>query len=183
MPAIDFEPLSGADLADKPWLQQMCAPYDPGRSAVLRDRDGLIWGVVGEFRPGVRKSLKLPDCTAGFELDPLLFLQTAHKNGYVPLPRFPKVEQDICLKVPAGITYAQVFDFVWSQVGAACPENTLPSLGPVDIYQREDDSAHKQITLRLGLASYERTLTDHEVAAILDKIAAAAKTSLNAERI
>jgi phenylalanyl-tRNA synthetase beta chain len=183
MNEIDFVPLGDVDLSAKPWLGQMCAPFESGRSAVLRGKDGVEWGVVGEYRPGVQRSLKLPDCTAGFELDPLLFLQTTHKNDYVPLPRFPKVEQDICLKVSADKTYATVFDFVWGQVGAACPENTLPSLGPVDIYQREDDPEHKQITLRLGLASYERTLTDQEVAGILDKIAAAAKTSLNAERI
>jgi phenylalanyl-tRNA synthetase beta chain len=183
MSYVTFEPLAGADLYKNPWLEQMCAPYEPGRSAILRDNAGLVWGVVGEFRPSVRKALKLPDCAAGFEIDPLLFLQIQQKNDYVPLPRFPKVEQDICLKVSADKTYAMVFDFVWSQVGAACPENTLPALGPVDIYQREDDPEHKQITLRLGLSSYERTLTDQEVAGILDKIADAAKTSLNAERI
>ncbi|HSW98596.1 MAG TPA: phenylalanine--tRNA ligase subunit beta [Candidatus Saccharimonadales bacterium] len=181
--SVYFEPLEAAAPTLDPWLQQMAAPYDPGRSAVVRDAQGLAWGVVGEFRVGVRRAFKLPDCVAGFELDPLLFLQTARKNDYVPLPRFPKVEQDICLKVPAATPYAEVFNFVWEQLGVACPENTVPSLGPVDIYQRTDDAGHKQITLRLGLASYDRTLTDHEVAAILDTIAAAAQTTLHAERI
>jgi phenylalanyl-tRNA synthetase beta chain len=181
--ALAFEPLAGADLYQNPWLEQMCAPFEPGRSAVLRDGNGTVWGIVGEFRASVRKALKLPDFAAGFELDPLLFLQYKQTNEYVPLPRFPKVEQDICLKVSAETTYAQVFDFVWGQIGEACPENTLPSLGPVDIYQRPDDTAHKQITLRLGLSSYERTLTDQEVSRILDEIAAAAKTTLHAERI
>ncbi|HEX7963096.1 MAG TPA: phenylalanine--tRNA ligase subunit beta [Candidatus Saccharimonadales bacterium] len=183
MNAVKFVPLKEYNLADKQWLQQVAAPYEPGRSAVLVDEQEVAWGVVGEFRSGVRKGLKLPDCVAGFELDPLLFLQTMAKNDYVPLPRFPKIEQDICLKVPANMPYATVFDFVWGEIGAACPENTLPSLGPVDIYQRDDDQDHKQITLRLGLASYERTLTDQEVAAILDTIAAAAAEKLNAERI
>jgi phenylalanyl-tRNA synthetase beta chain len=183
MDDVQFMPLKDADLSGKPWLQQVAAPYEPGRSAVLCDNQGVAWGVVGEFRPGVRKGLKLPDCTAGFELDPMLFLASVTKNDYVPLPRFPKLEQDICLKVPAETTYATVFDFVWGEIGAACPENTLPSLGPVDIYQREDAAAHKQITLRLGLSSYDRTLTDQEVAAILDKIAAAAAENLHAERV
>lgn len=181
--SVLFEPLSEADLSASPWLAQMSAPYEPGRSAILRSSDGLGWGVVGEFRTGVRKSLKLPDCVAGFEFDPLLFLQTVNKNDYVPLPRFPKLEQDICLKVPSATKYAEVFEFVWSEIGAACPENTIPSLSPVDIYRRQDDAEHKQITLRLGLASYERTLTDQEVAAILDKVATAAGEKLHAERI
>ncbi|HSX34712.1 MAG TPA: hypothetical protein VLF62_03670, partial [Candidatus Saccharimonadales bacterium] len=183
MDIMQFEPLADADLSASPWLALMSAPYEPGRSAVLRGPDGLAWGVIGEFRAGVRKNLKLPDCVAGFELDPLLFLQTSQKNDYIPLPRFPKVEQDICLKVPAATTYAEVFNFVWGEIGTACPENTVPSLSPVDIYQRDDDPEHRQITVRLGLSSYERTLTDQEVAGILDKVAAAAKEKLQAERI
>jgi phenylalanyl-tRNA synthetase beta chain len=183
MDEVRFVPLSKADLSNNPWLQQIAAPYDAGRSAILYDKQDVAWGVVGEFRPGVHKGLKLPDCVAGFELDPLLFLQTMRKNDYVPLPRFPALTQDICLKIPAGTSYSDVFNFVWREIGSACPENTLPSLGPVDIYQREDDPEHKQITLRLGLASYERTLTDQEVAGILDNIAAAAGAELHAERV
>jgi phenylalanyl-tRNA synthetase beta chain len=180
---VRFEPLQDADLAATPWLQQMSAPYEPGRSAILRTEDGLAWGVVGEYRPAVRRALKLPDYVAGFELDPLLLLQTAAKTSYVPLPRFPKIEQDICLKVPADISYATVFDFVWRELNPLCPEHSVPSLSPVDIYQRGEDPAHKQITLRLGLSNYERTLTDREVAAILDQIAARARQELNAERV
>lgn len=182
MPLLRLEPLMGTDLSGKSWLQQVAAPYEPGRSAIIYDQEGIAWGVVGEYKASVRKSLKLPDCIAGFELDPLALLQTG-KHSYVPLPRFPKVEQDICLKVTAVTGYKDVFDFVWSELGNVCPENTLPSLGPVDIYQREDDPAHKQVTLRLALASYERTLTDQEVAIILDKIAEAASEKLGAVRI
>jgi phenylalanyl-tRNA synthetase beta subunit len=54
---------------------------------------------------------------------------------------------------------------------------------PVDIYQRPDDTDHKQITLRLSLASYDRTLTDTEVNDLLDKVAEAAKTDFQAERL
>ncbi|HEX4662026.1 MAG TPA: hypothetical protein VH144_00255, partial [Candidatus Saccharimonadales bacterium] len=59
----------------------------------------------------------------------------------------------------------------------------FPMLSPVDIYQREDDQAHKQITLRFSLASYERTLTDDEVSKLLDHVAEAARNELQAERI
>jgi phenylalanyl-tRNA synthetase beta chain len=182
---VDFvrlEPLAGADLYGNPWIEQMTAPFEPGRSAILRDKEGLIWGVIGEYRPPVRKALKLPNVVAGFDVDPLLFLQGAGRK-YQPLPKFPSIDQDICLKVPSEVTYSQVYDFVEQSAKQNGFENTTMELQPVDIYQREDDKAHKQITLRLSLASFERTLTDDEVSKLLDQIAAAAKQILQAERI
>ncbi len=63
------------------------------------------------------------------------------------------------------------------------PDQTHYSLNPVDIYKRPDDPAHKQITLRLSIASYERTLTDSEVNTLLDHVAEAARQDLHAERV
>jgi phenylalanyl-tRNA synthetase beta subunit len=63
------------------------------------------------------------------------------------------------------------------------PEQTRIEVAPLDIYQREDDEAHKQITLRLSAVSYERTLTDEEVGMLLDHIATVANAELNAERV
>ncbi len=181
--AVQFESLEGADLYGNPRITQMVAPFEPNRSAVLRDNKGLIWGIVGEFKASVRKALKLPGYTAGFELDPLLFLQQPPSPHYLPLPRFPSIEQDICLKVPAETTYQQVFETVWDSLSGQEPDTTFCKLSPVDIYQRPDDHKYKQVTLRLHVASYERTLTDDEVNKLLAHAAEQAKTALQAERI
>lgn len=181
---VHFEPLAKADLYKNPWLEQMTAPFEPHRSAVLRDGQGFVWGVVGEFKDSVSKSLKLPEYTAGFELDPLLLLlHGTNTAAYTPLPKFPKVEQDISLKVPAELAYGELFDFVWQKTEELKPPQTLATLDPLDIYQKEDDKQHKQITLRLTIASYERTLTAEEVNTLLDKVAQAAKEKLGAERV
>jgi phenylalanyl-tRNA synthetase beta subunit len=150
---------------------------------VLRDQKGLIWGVVGEYRPAVRKALKLPEYTAGFEIDPTIGFQPTSHSQYAQLPRFPRLEQDICLRVPVGTTYQQVFDLASIQLKEVAPNQTRYTLSPVDIYQREDDAEHKQITLRLSIASYERTLTDDEVNDMLSHIADKAKAELQAERV
>lgn len=178
-----FEPLDGADLYGNSWLEQMVAPYQPGRSAVLRDSQGLVWGVVGEYRAVVCKAHKLPAVCAGFEVDPLLFMQPATKAKYTRMPKFPAVEQDICLKVPATTTYEQVFGLVWQHVKQQGIDNAYTTVQPVDIYQRDNDQEHKQITLRLSVASFERTLTDQEINKLLDNIAQNAKQSLDAERV
>jgi phenylalanyl-tRNA synthetase beta chain len=173
-----FEPLDPAD------PDPSTAYYQPGRSATIKLGEVTL-GRIGEYASSVRRALKLPAFTAGFELGlaPLAAHLKQTGSSYVQLPRFPAVEQDICLRVPADMPYAQVFSFVWGHIDANRPEQTYHSLGPVDIYQREGDPAHKQITLRLRIASYERTLTDTEVNALLDGVAAAAAETVGAERV
>ena len=145
-----------------------------------------VLGVLGEYNLAVRQVLKLPTDCAGFELDVdvLAIVTGDHSAAAVyRLTRFPKVDQDIWLKVPAATTYQQVFEFVWQQLSTIKPDHSVAHLVPVDIYQRPDDTDHKQITLRLSVANYDRTLTDTEVNDLLDKVAEAAKTDLQAERL
>jgi phenylalanyl-tRNA synthetase beta chain len=176
-PATEYEPKQGISKA-------AIAPFERGRSAIVKTTDGQFIGELGEFTTSVRRNLKLPDFVAGFELDVVKLLELSGKSSsYVPLPRFPKVEQDISLKVPLGVTYRELFDFIWEELGKIQPENTFPTLGPVDIYQPEGDTQHKHITLRLNLASYERTLTAEEVNKLLDNVADAAKEKFGAERL
>jgi phenylalanyl-tRNA synthetase beta chain len=161
-------------------------PFDQQRTAIvmLEGTDEVI-GCTGEFRPAVRRALKLPVHTAGFELgvDDLLKAAANAGHQYRQLPRFPKVQQDICLRVPAATLYGAVYDVVRDFLEQQRPPHTAYILSPVDIYQREDDAEHKQITFRLQLASFERTLTDDEASKLLDRLAAAAAEHLKAERI
>ncbi len=157
--------------------------YEAQRAATVR-LDNVVIGEVGEYKPSVRRALKLPEFSAGFELDLWVLLQYGNSTKtYAPLPRFPRVTQDITLKVAADVPYRQLFDHIWEEIDKIRPEKTFASLGPIDIYQRADDTDHKQVTFRLAIASYDRTLTDTEVNKLLDTVAAAAKTALNAERI
>lgn len=159
------------------------AYYEPARSATIMIGDTVL-GEIGEYRSGVRKALKLPDFCAGFELDLQVLLASSVKHKqYVPLPRFPEVSQDICLRVAAELSYQELYDFVWQELAKVQPANTRPTLGPVDIYQRADDAGHKQVTFRLTIASYDKTLTDSEVSQLLDAIAAGAHAKYSAERV
>jgi phenylalanyl-tRNA synthetase beta chain len=175
--------LAGADLYNNPWTIQMMAPYEPEHSAVLRTKDGLIWGVVGEFKSSVRKSLKLPDFIAGFEIDPLLLMMPTTKTAYMALPKFPKVEQDMTLKVPSDLSYDELFEFTWAEIAKHQPGETLPQLTPLDIYQSIEDKDHKNVTFRLVLSAYNRTLKTEEVNSLLDQVANQAKQKFGAERL
>lgn len=184
-----LEALTGAELSFKPISDSMLQypvvqPYNPARAALVSIKGGDFLGIIGEFKPSVARSLKLPKYTAGFEVDTTV-LQSLLTAGpsYSPLLRFPGVNQDITLKVPADLPYEDLYDSVDKQLGANAPDNTVVRLEPVDIYQKADDLDHKQVTFRVSITGTNRTLTDKEVSAVLNAIAETAKITIGAERI
>ncbi len=179
--AVSFRPLPEASTFST------VQPFDPSRTALVyvQGTDKLLGG-IGEFKASVKKAFKLPQAAAGFNIS-LTDLQQAIQADTTPryrsIPRFPKVTQDITLKVPTELPYQTLYDFVWAELTKLQPQQTMPVLQPVAIYQSEDDTAHKNISLRLSIASYERTLTDTEVSRLLGQLAEAALTELAAERV
>ncbi len=161
------------------------APFDLTRSSLVTVRHTKIFlGIVGEYRASIRKQLKLPAHTAGFEIDTQEFSVLSERGKqYRQLSRFPKVEQDICFKVSVGVSYQQLYEFMLHRVAAAYPQHVDFSITPVDIFQRPDDTDHKQITLRLSVSHFQKTLRDSEVNAVLDAIAQEAAQELLAERV
>lgn len=160
-------------------------PFDNKRSALVRVKGTDIYlGIIGEFKQSVRKQFKLPTHTAGFEIGLLeLMGKASDSKRYAQLPRFPKVEQDICLKVPVGITHQELYNLAWNSLAEVQPDNTFPQLSTIDIYQRQDDPDHKQITFRFAIASYDKTMTDSEVSKMLDHVTATAQKAFTAERV
>ena len=165
-------------------VTQSDMPFELDRSALIRLKGSSdSFGVVGEFNAKVRKNLKLPERTAGFELGIGAFMNTQGKSPYVPLPRFPKITQDITLKVAAELPYQKLFEFIGDELAKVQPPQTLPSLQPIDIYQADNNPEYRQITLRLTIASYQKTMTDTEVNQLLEHVTQAAKEAFGAERI
>ncbi|MDB5186301.1 MAG: Phenylalanine-tRNA ligase beta subunit [Candidatus Saccharibacteria bacterium] len=170
-------------------LEEKCPviqPFDLKRAALIHVKDSnILLGMVGEYKDTVKKSLKLPAHTAGFEIGFEELLEAAEKAGksYQTIPRFPRVTQDISLRVPGTVAYQALHDVVATQLETSKPRNTIAQVSPLDIYQKDAQEAYKQIAFRISIASYERTLTDQEVNRLLDTIAINAKAELGAERV
>lgn len=174
---VRYQPLEGFDYGGHKMFGQLIAPFELSRSAVVFVEDKLM-GVVGEFKSSVRKAFKLPSYASGLELF-LTPLASAKIPEYVPLSRFPKVEQDITLRVPQAVTYGELAGFLNEHLYQL--EDTHFTVKPLDIFQKEE--THKNISFRIAISSYERTLTAEEVNRLLDDIAEKAKDSLQAERV
>lgn len=174
-------PVAEVDLAPD-WRQAVTA-YEPARSAAVFSGQ-IFLGLVGEPSTSLRTNLKLPAYTAQMELDLDALVGASTGVTYEPLNRYPSLEQDMTLKVPASLGYAQVVDFVSNFLDKASqPAGYQGSVGPLDIFQKPTDKNHKNITLRITMSHPERTLITGEVNKLLDELAAEAKTSLKADRI
>lgn len=172
--AVQFVPLDNA-----------AAPYyESGRAATVL-LNGQPFGRIGEYRAQVRKNLKLPAYCAGFELDCQLLLaatQNHRHNPYRPLSRYPKVEQDITLRVAAGTPFAGVQSLISDVLKETIAEDGYFDLIPLGVYQPEG-TGDKHMSFRLSVASYDKTLRDQEVAALLEKVAAATAASFHTEQV
>ncbi len=146
------------------------AAFEYRRSAYVTDRKTSTFiGIVGEYKKSVIRGFKLPDYSAGFEVDARALLAATQKidNNYSPLSRYPSSARDICFQVESSVNYQRIIDEVSSVLVASGLENTIT---PVDIYQPSDTTT-KNITIRVKLTSHDRTLTGDEINTLVSQVA------------
>lgn len=165
---------------DEPPLQAT-RPFDLARSAKVHIAGtDIVLGMIGEFSSDVRHGFKLPEFSAGYEIS-LSRLEEAvnsHRSAaYIAQPRFPKVQQDITLKVEkdtkAGDMQAKMLTSLKSAIQ---PDTHYFTMQLRDIYEKGEV---KHLTFRLVIAHYQKTLTDAEINDLLNHLAEAA----GAERV
>ena len=151
-------------------------PYEPLRSARVWDaktRERI--GVIGEFKRSVQKAFKLSDNTAGFEIAPraLAKLTDTVEPNYQALSKYPSTDRDVCFQVPTDVTYQQVYSAAKEALSGASIRTTV---APLDIYQPESGET-KNITLRITLGAFDRTLTGEEVNTLMADVTTTVTTA------
>jgi phenylalanyl-tRNA synthetase beta chain len=153
--ALGFEP------AAEPFLH-------PGRAAkVVVGDDGAGW--IGELHPLVCRAWDLEEAV-GFEVafSALVAAASAGEETFEDVTTFPAVYQDLAVVVPGDVPAAGVRDAVLAGGG-----DLLRSAEVFDLYEGEQlGEARKSLALRLEFRAADRTLTDDEVAALRESIAA-----------
>ncbi len=160
------------------------APFELSRSAFILSRQDEFIGIVGELKQSVRKSFKLPDCTAAMSLD-LSGLKKATDTPhqpYAPLSRFPSTSQDISLKTPVDVSYEALFHAVWEELTQQAHGIDV-MISPVSIYQSDTDATTKTTTFHISFTSHDKTLSDKEIVPLIDSAAVAAAAQLHAELV
>jgi phenylalanyl-tRNA synthetase beta chain len=156
--------------------------YQIGRSACIMN-NGAPMGMIGEIREDIKKKLKLPAYSAGFEIDLSIFAQMQKQNGYQPIGTYPKTQQDITFKVHASKTYEELRSTIWAELQKAHEANSYEvSMVLRDIFQKDGEET-KNITFRIWLNHSHKTLKTEEVNKLLDVLSTEMKQKLGAERI
>ncbi|HLE43568.1 MAG TPA: phenylalanine--tRNA ligase subunit beta [Methylomirabilota bacterium] len=154
------------------------APYlEEGRGATIVVQGSPV-GVVGELHPAVQRGFDLPASVffAELSLDRLEALPprpVVHR----PLPRFPAVQRDLAVVVPASVPAAEV-----SRVIRSIPNPQLKRVTLFDVYTGEQvGSGRKSLAYSLLYQAEDRTLTDAEVNAMHREVVERVRQGLGAE--
>ena len=147
--------------------QSEAAPFEYRRSAQLIC-DGVTVGFVGEYKKSVVKNFKLPEYVAGFEINTSALFEASKSAGktYKPISRYPATERDICFKVSQSVDCDQIINSV---INILDKTDLQTSVEVIDIYKK-DNQETKNITIRIKLVSYERTLTGDEINMVINNV-------------
>ena len=161
-------------------------PFELSRSAMIKDvASGKLLGIIGEFSQKVHLALKLPQFTAGFELDLDELLHVAHaKKAYKILSRYPGIASDVTFRTLSTLTYQRLVD----AVEKALADNTQDAgfvyrLSSVGAFQPNEQTSSRNITLHIELSHPVRTLTTDESNTVIDTVVAAVQKQAIAERV
>ncbi len=155
------------DLSKSP----LSTEFEPKRSALIKvpNSEGeKILGVIGEFKKKIQKALKLPESTAGFELDLGILLENTGKTSakIKDFSKFQSVERDISINVDESRQFAEIFD-IFKDISGEFESVEVETL-PVDIFNNGDGT--KNISIRFKITPFEKTLNGDEIRDIMQKI-------------
>ena len=151
--------------------------FHPGRTAEVWVKGEKV-GIVGQVHPEAAANFKISAEVYGALLDfnTLLKYHTTDRH-YKALPKFPATGRDIAVLVDKNIPIGDIVKIFEKQQSEILREYKL-----FDVYQGEQvGEGKKSVAYSLTFRADDRTLTDQEVGAVMDKILEALQKELNAE--
>jgi len=146
------------------------APFHPGRSARV-SVDGTHLGVVGEIHHRVAASLEIDGRVAAGAIGLTPLRAAAGEQAFVfrDAPRFPPVRRDLAFVLPVDVAFDGVRDAL---VEAGAPEIDACTL--FDVFEGPPlEPGTRSLAFAVELRAADRTLTDEEAQAVVDRMVAA----------
>jgi phenylalanyl-tRNA synthetase beta chain len=151
-------------------------PFHPGRAGAVAV-DGRRIGRFGELHPSVGSAFDLPGRVAAFEVDVEALAETAGPEGaYRDVPRFPPARRDLAFVVDAGVPVGEIQRSFrrWSE--------SVGNVELFDLYEGPPIPAGKRnVAFSLEFRAPDRTLTDDDVARVVDELAERVRSTFGGE--
>ena len=150
--------------------------YHPGRCAMVSIA-GVDLGYIGQVHPLVAKNYGI-DCEvycAEINFTKLFDLRLPDAT-YTPLPKYPTVNRDLSLICSESVTVAEAENVILAAAG-----KLLRGVKLFDVYRGTGvPQGMKSLAFSLSLRADDRTLTDVDSEAVVNKVLAALKEKLGA---
>ncbi len=144
--------------------------YEEGHSLRIEDGNHRVLGRIGVMRGNHNAAY------AKLNLGALLKTVTEEKE-YEPLPKYPSIMRDLSLLVSEEVRVNQLMEIMEN----AAPEY-LDDVDLIDYYEDEKlKEGRKSLTFRLVFLADDRTLTDKEVGAEMEKIISGLQSTFDVE--
>lgn len=153
------------------------APYHPTRAATV-SIGGKGIGSIGELHPRTCDRLDLPEGTIAFEvaLAPVLEARGG-KVKVSDLPRFPAALLDLAVVVDESVPAASIERSIVDLAGSE-----LAGIRLFDVYRgAQVPDGKKSLAYALRLQVADRTLTDEDTAAVIERVTGALREKFGAE--
>ncbi len=151
--------------------------YHPGRKAIMAVGSTRL-AALGEIHPDVAEAFDIKGRVVVAEVD-LDALRPMEKDfyGIKPLPKFPAVSRDIAVVVDEAVGAGTMMDAIRAAAGKLLEDAKL-----FDIYRGEKLGAQrKSVAFAITLRAPDRTLTDEEINAAMEKVLKALEKDFGAE--
>lgn len=148
-------------------LNILTRPFEPKRSGKIKV-NGQAVGVIGEFNQNAISKFKLPESSAGIEINLDKLFEFYNKTAnYIPISKYPGTFRDVCLRVKSDLPYSVLLEAIEKSL----PTNDISiKLTVTNIYQDAFDSPTKNVTFRLNFEPFDKTLTANEANQLLSQI-------------
>ena len=148
--------------------------------ALILQLEGKVAGMFGELNPKHASSWRssAPVFFAQIEAAALIGAATRVKKSCKALAQFPGTTRDIAFIAPETLTHGEVIDFI-----RKCKAPNFESVRLFDIFIGDElkKQQKKSMAYSLSFRNQERTLTDNEVNAAMEKIRARLAAELKVE--
>jgi len=155
--------------------------FHPGRTArlfVWKNGERKDCGILGEIHPEVAKKNECPQRIYVAMLDVATLIEASSlEKQYQQLPKFPAVTRDLAIVVDDNAYVADLMAAIQEKGG-----QFLENVSLFDVYKGEQvPEGRKSVAFSLSFRAADRTLTDEDVNAAMDRVLRHLEKNFNAQ--